>query len=83
MEGACLFQVQNASANARGSENCHEGARGPALEELLTRLDEIEQAVNKIPTPLAYAENLYIFREHVDVVRRRIARQLADALALQ
>ncbi len=51
---------------------------GPqVLEDMLKRLDETERAVNQIPTPLAYAENLYFFREHVDVVRRRIARRLS------
>jgi hypothetical protein len=35
----------------------------------------------KIPTPLAYAENLYFFREHVDVVRRRIVRRLSNESA--
>jgi len=49
-----------------------------ALDEMLRRLDETERAVNQIPTPLAYAENLYFFREHVDVVRRRINRRLAN-----
>ena len=44
---------------------------------MLKRLDDTERAVNQIPTPLAYAENLYFFREHVDVVRRRIARRLS------
>jgi hypothetical protein len=46
------------------------------LREMLDLLDETELAVNKIPTPLAYAENLYFFREHVEIVRRRIARRL-------
>jgi TRAP-type uncharacterized transport system substrate-binding protein len=46
------------------------------LHEMLKQLDETEAAVNKIPTPLAYADNLYFFREHVDVVRRRIVRRL-------
>jgi TRAP-type uncharacterized transport system substrate-binding protein len=46
------------------------------LHEMLKRLDETEAAVNKIPTPLAYADNLYFFREHVDIVRRRIVRRL-------
>ncbi len=48
------------------------------LRELLQRLDETERAVNGIPTPLAYADNLYFFREHVEVVRRRIRRRLTD-----
>jgi hypothetical protein len=47
------------------------------LEEMLRGLDETERAVNQIPTPLAYQENLYFFREHVDVVRRRLVRRLA------
>jgi hypothetical protein len=45
---------------------------------MLKRLEETDRAVNQIPTPLAYAENLYFFREHVDVVRRRIVRRLSN-----
>jgi TRAP-type uncharacterized transport system substrate-binding protein len=48
------------------------------LIDMLKRLDETERKVNQIRTPLAYAENLYFFREHVDVVRRRINRRLAN-----
>jgi hypothetical protein len=48
------------------------------LDDMLRRLDDTERAVNQIPTPLAYAENLYFFREHVDVVRRRIIRRLSN-----
>jgi TRAP transporter TAXI family solute receptor len=48
------------------------------LRDMLKRLEETERAVNLIPTPLAYTENLYFFREHVDVVRRRLLRRLAD-----
>jgi TRAP transporter TAXI family solute receptor len=55
-----------------------EGPDRPLLEDMLKRLDEAEREVNRIPMPLAYAENLYFFREHIDVVRRRIARRLAD-----
>jgi len=47
------------------------------LQDMLRRLEEAERAVNQIPTPLAYAENLYIFREHIDIVRRRLVRRLA------
>lgn len=50
----------------------------PQLEEMLKRLDETERAVNQIPTPLAYTDNLYFFREHVEVVRRRITRRLSN-----
>lgn len=54
-----------------------EEEHGPEmLGDMLRRLDEMERAVNGIPTPLAYAENLYFFREHIDVVRRRLLRRL-------
>lgn len=48
------------------------------LEDMLVRLDAAEYAVNRISVPLSYTENLYIFREHIDIVRRRILRRLAD-----
>jgi TRAP transporter TAXI family solute receptor len=41
------------------------------LRDILMRLDEIEEAVNHIDTPLAYSENLYVFRQHIDLVRLR------------
>ncbi len=49
------------------------------LDDMLQRLDEAEREVNRIPMPLAYAENLYFFREHVDVVRRRLVRRISDS----
>jgi hypothetical protein len=50
---------------------------GPeALNELNGRLDEIEQVVNHINTPLAYTDNLYMFRQHVNLVRQRVERAL-------
>lgn len=51
----------------------------PMLEDMLRRLDEAEREVNRIPMPLAYAENLYYFREHIDVVRRRLVRRIAGS----
>ncbi|MCP3097425.1 ABC transporter substrate-binding protein [Myxococcus sp. K15C18031901] len=47
------------------------------LEDMLRRLEEAEREVNRIPMPLAYAENLYFFREHIDIVRRRLVRRLS------
>jgi TRAP transporter TAXI family solute receptor len=41
------------------------------LDHIIARLDKIEAAVNRIETPLAYSENLYAFRTHIDLVRRR------------
>jgi TRAP transporter TAXI family solute receptor len=49
------------------------------LASALSRLDRIEDAVNHIDTPLAYSENLYVFRQHIDLVRQRIQSRLAAA----
>ncbi|WP_342380601.1 ABC transporter substrate-binding protein [Myxococcus stipitatus] len=50
------------------------------LEDMLKRLEEAEREVNRIPMPLSYAENLYFFREHIEVVRRRLIRRLAGGM---
>jgi hypothetical protein len=36
------------------------------------RLDEIEHAVDEIKTPLSFADQLYVLRAHVAMVRRRL-----------
>jgi TRAP transporter TAXI family solute receptor len=48
------------------------------LHEMEARLDNIEQAVNRIPTPLAYSANLYSFRQHIDLVRGRVQQRLSS-----
>ena len=53
-----------------------EKATPQKLTELLTQLDEIERAVNRINTPLAYTDNLYAFRQNVNLVRQRVQAQL-------
>jgi TRAP transporter TAXI family solute receptor len=54
-----------------------EGERDPGkLRKLLEQLDAIEEAVNRIPTPLAYIDQLYTFRLHIHLVRRRIVLAL-------
>lgn len=65
-------------ANLKQIELQLEDGEGNDLHDMLRRLDETERAVNAIRTPLAYAENLYFFREHVEVVRRRILRRLGE-----
>jgi hypothetical protein len=45
-----------------------EAARGG----LLLRLDDIEERVNHISIPLAYAEELYRLRSHINFVRERV-----------
>ncbi len=46
--------------------------REAAREGLLQRLDEIEENVNHISVPLAYAEELYRLRSHINFVRERV-----------
>ena len=46
------------------------------LEAIYQRLDAIEAAVNRIETPLAYSEDLYVFRQHIDLVRERVVGRL-------
>jgi TRAP-type uncharacterized transport system substrate-binding protein len=38
------------------------------------RLNEIERAVSHIRTPLAFSENLYNLRSHIELVRQRLAK---------
>ncbi len=48
----------------------------PAAEEkkeLVRRLDEIEAEINKMKIPLAYAEQFYVLRDHINFVRARNA----------
>lgn len=41
-------------------------------KEILKRLDDIEEAVNNLHTPLAFADQLYVLREHIGWVRSRL-----------
>jgi hypothetical protein len=48
---------------------------GPSAEEralLQERLDEIEDGVKAIKTPPSYADQLYVLRDHVHMVRTRV-----------
>ncbi len=59
---ARLKEIELELAEHRSSEE---------LQRVLERLDQIEDAVNRLGTPLAYSENLYVFRQHIDLVRQR------------
>jgi hypothetical protein len=39
---------------------------------ILARLDEIEDAVNRMKMPLAFADQFYVLREHIGFVRSRL-----------
>ena len=41
-------------------------------EAILKRLDDIEESVNNIKTPLSFADQLYVLREHISMVRHRL-----------
>jgi hypothetical protein len=49
------------------------GERTPqAHERIAKRIDEIEHAVETLKTPLSFADQLYVLRDHVASVRRRL-----------
>lgn len=47
--------------------------------ELMKRLDAIENAVNKMKMPLAFADQFYVLREHIGFVRNRLAGNAATS----
>jgi hypothetical protein len=47
-------------------------ARNAMCKEQLKRLDEIEEMVNQISIPLAFADGLYGLRSHINFVRQRV-----------
>jgi len=56
------------AAQAGGAAGRQETVR----EDLLLRLDDIEERVNHISIPLAYADGLYGLRGHINIVRQRL-----------
>jgi TRAP transporter TAXI family solute receptor len=53
-------------------EAAHGAQREQALPGLLQRLDDIEERVNQISIPLAFADALYGLRSHINFVRQRV-----------
>jgi hypothetical protein len=43
-------------------------------DALIERLDAIEESVNGLKMPLAYADQFYVLREHIGFVRERLTR---------
>jgi len=41
-------------------------------KELLDRLDQIEQTVNKLKVPASFADQFYSLRSHISIVRERL-----------
>jgi len=46
-------------------------------EELLRRLDDIEQGVNKLKMPIFFADQFYVLRGHIGFVRDRLVDSTA------
>jgi len=44
-------------------------------EEIRKRLDDIQEAVNNLHPPVAFADQLYVLREHIGGVRNRLVGQ--------
>lgn len=54
-----------------------ERLRAPSADQdalILKRLDDIEAAVDEIKTPLSFADQLYVLRSHIAMVRDRLGR---------
>jgi hypothetical protein len=51
-------------------------------EALLLKIDEIEDAINGMKTPLSFADQLYVLREHVILVRHRLEAGTRAPLAV-
>jgi TRAP-type uncharacterized transport system substrate-binding protein len=47
---------------------------------LLEKLDAIEESVNGLKMPLAYADQFYVLREHIGFVRERLTQQGREAM---
>ena len=50
------------------------GAAAPSLAHYHERLDRIEEQVRRVRVPLAFANDLYTLRQHIDFVRDKITR---------
>ncbi|HZX29089.1 MAG TPA: TAXI family TRAP transporter solute-binding subunit [Telluria sp.] len=62
-----LRSVEQQLADAEHAEN-----RDEACATLLRRLDQIEERVNQLSVPLAFADTVYDLRSHIHLVRERV-----------
>ena len=61
-----LRLLEDEMANARGS--------GRDMREVITRLDRLEEQANHLRVPVAYASQLYMLRNHIDLVREGVRK---------
>src|SRR5262245_3331042 len=62
-----LRLLEHEMANARGS--------GRDMREVISRLDRLEEQANHLRVPVAYASELYMLRDHIDLVREGVRKQ--------
>jgi TRAP-type uncharacterized transport system substrate-binding protein len=62
-----LRLLEDEMANARGSER--------DMREVMTRLDRLEEQANHLRVPVAYASQLYMLRNHIDLVREGVRKR--------
>lgn len=55
-------------------EAWHSDPAARPREDWIKEIDALESRVNRIRTPLAYSNQLYILREHIGLVRRNMSR---------
>ena len=46
---------------------------------MLARLDQIEESVNHMKMPLAFADQFYVLREHIGFVKARLSHHEGTA----
>ncbi|HVY04755.1 MAG TPA: TAXI family TRAP transporter solute-binding subunit [Burkholderiales bacterium] len=46
-------------------------------KEIMKRIDRVEEAVNRIKMPLSFADQLFVLRSHINMVRDRLALDIA------
>ncbi len=63
-----------------------EARRNPEVktqDEWLNEVDRIERAAHRIPTPLAFANQVYTLRQHVHMVRKALLQQFSQSVKSQ
>jgi len=52
----------------------HKGEPPARLEEHLAKLDRLEEKISSLTVPLAYSDELYQFRLHIDMLRKKLQK---------
>ncbi len=67
-----LMMIEREMSRAQSAEQ---------LAKIQSQLEQIEAAVNSMHTPLAFADQLYVLREHIGMVRQRFVLISSGAIA--